>query len=131
MTSIRARHHIGAGSCATFIVGLTLVCGLTSARWISTSFPGFFVLENQVIASIGLPHWPITQDSSLYQGVIVSADGEPIASSEALYTYVRTLPEGSFVQYAIQKNGATVRVTLPTLIFTLRDYILIIWYVSL
>ena len=50
------------GCVATLVLvalGLALTCGLTSSRWIGTSFPGFLIMDNQVIASVSLPTGPL------------------------------------------------------------------------
>ena len=40
------------------VLGLVLALLATSAAWIGRTFPGFLVLENRVVASAGLAHWP-------------------------------------------------------------------------
>ena len=109
MSATQLRYHIWAGSFVAVIIGLSITCGLTSARWVNGVFPGFFVLENRVIASVGLQHSPITQDSTLYQGLVIAANGQALHSSDELYTYVRTQPPNTLVQYSIQKMVTSSR----------------------
>jgi len=40
---------------ALLILGIAGTAGITSTRWINTVFPGFFVLANNVVASVSLP----------------------------------------------------------------------------
>src|SRR5215510_3177243 len=115
----------GAATLAAVAVGLALTCGVTSTRWIGTTFPGFFVMANRVVASVSLPHWPIAHHSSLYQQAVVEVNDQPIGSAEELYAIVRHLPPGSSVTYTLEKNGQTTRLTLASLVFTREDYILL------
>jgi signal transduction histidine kinase len=106
-------------------LGLALICGVTGTRWIDTSFPGFFVMANRVVASVSLPHWPAARQNSLYQHVVVAVNGQPIGSAEELYEIVRRLPQGSPITYTLEKNGRTSQLTLASLAFTREDYILL------
>lgn len=106
-------------------VGLTGVCGLTSTWWLNTTFPGFFVLENRVVASISLPHWSLTAHPEIYQQAVVAINGQPVASASALYEQVRTLPAGVPVTYTLQQNDQRTDITLPTARFTFTDWTLL------
>jgi signal transduction histidine kinase len=106
-------------------LGLTLVCCITSARWIGAPFPGFFVMANRVIPSVRLPHWPAVRSGSFYQHAVVAVNGQSVATAEELYALVRGAPPGTAFTYTLQKDGALSRITLPSLTFTLKDYLLI------
>jgi len=104
---------------------LALLCGLSSARWIGTPFPGFLVLANKVVASVSLPHWPGVHHSRIYQQAVVAVNGQAVATAEDLYAIVRRLPPGSPVTYTLEKEGRRTQVTLPSVTFTLKDYFLL------
>jgi signal transduction histidine kinase len=101
---------------------LALICGVTSARWIGATFPGFFVMANRVVASVSLPHWSVANYSHIYQEVVVAVNGQAVTTSEELYDAVRRLPVGALVKYTLEKDGQRHHVTLPSLTFTLQDY---------
>lgn len=103
-------------------LGLATVCGVTSSRWIGEPFPGFFIMANRVIASINLPHWPVTAPSQLYQHVVIAVNHQPVTSSREVYAAIRHLPLGSAITYTLEKDGQASSVTLPSTIFTLQDY---------
>lgn len=105
--------------------GLALVCTLTSARWVGTPFPGFFVMANRVIPSISLPHWSIADHSRLYQHAVVTVNGQPLESAAALYAVVRSAPPGSVFTYTLEKDGRQEQITLSSLSFTVNDYLLL------
>ncbi|WP_089937123.1 GAF domain-containing sensor histidine kinase [Candidatus Entotheonella palauensis] len=106
-------------------LALTLFCGLASARWIGTPFPGFFVLANRVIASVSLPHWPVAHHEPIYQHAVVAVNGQPVTTSQALYATIRQSPPGSAFTYTLDQAGNISQVTFPSLPLTGKDYGLI------
>ena len=102
--------------------GVGLTAGVTSTRWIGTSFPGFFILANRVIASVSLPHWPIARRTELYQHVVVAVNGQPVGSAPEVYARVQELPPDSLVTYTLSKDGRTQQIALPSVSFGLQDY---------
>lgn len=105
--------------------GLTLVCGINSARWINSTFPGFFVMENRVIASISLSHWPIAAQPRHYQHEIVAVNGQPVTTTTAFYAHIRHLPASTPVTYTLAQHGQRTEVTIPTARFTSTDWSLL------
>jgi signal transduction histidine kinase len=121
----RLRRKGSAGALVLVTLGLAFTCGVTSFRWVNTSFPGFFVMANRVIASISLPHWPVARHSHIYQHTIVAVNRQPVTTAESVYALVRRLPPGSAITYTVQKDGQTFQLTLPSVTFTLQDYCLL------
>ncbi|NOT56079.1 MAG: GAF domain-containing protein [Deltaproteobacteria bacterium] len=110
---------------ALLVAGLALTAGVTSTRWVNTVFPGFFVLANNVVASVSLPHWPISTQQTLYQHVITTVDGVPVENSRTIYATVSRLPAQTLHTYATEKDGTISSVMLPSQRFTVQDYILL------
>jgi hypothetical protein len=96
--------------------------GLSSESWIGTSFPGFFILANRVIPSIGLTGWSGTRDGVVYQRVVVAMDGRPINSAGEVYARVAANPPGRAFTYTLRHGSATETVTLPSHRFSNVDY---------
>ncbi|MBI3249800.1 MAG: hypothetical protein HYZ50_25170 [Deltaproteobacteria bacterium] len=116
-----------AAAFIAFAIGLAATCGITSARWVHTTFPGFLVMDNRVVASVSLPHWPVAHrsPSSVYQHVVIAVNGQPVVSSADLYALVRRLPSGVPVTYTLEKDGQLSSLSLPTVTFLLSDYVLL------
>lgn len=108
-------------------IGLAVTCGITSAWRVHAVFPGFLVMDNRVVASVSLPHWPVAHHSpsSVYQHVVIAANGQPIASSAQLYALIQHLPSGEVVTYTLEKDGQLSSLHLPTTTFLLSDYLLL------
>lgn len=103
----------------------TLATGLGASTWIGRPFPGFFVLPNRVIASIGRVGWTATGDGTLYQSTVVAVDGIPVATSADVYRRVRSAPSGTRFTYAIRQGAAASTVTLASRDFSRADFLVI------
>jgi signal transduction histidine kinase len=122
-TQPRVHHKLIALALVISVLGLAGICGVSSTRWLYATFPGFFVLGNRVVASVGFPHWSVAQQElDLYQKMVVAVNGQAVATSEELYALVRQRPPGSLLTYTLQKQERTYTVTLPSQTFTWRDY---------
>src|SRR5262245_24720503 len=60
----------------------------TSAAWIGRVFPGFMLLDNRVIASVGLAHWTGTAIPDLYQNEVLAVGDRPVQSTPDAYATV-------------------------------------------
>jgi len=122
-TESRTHHKQLALALVVIVLGLAGVCGVSSTRWRHATFPGFFVLGNRVVASVGLPYWSVTQQQQdIYQKMVVAVNGQSVATSEEFYALVRQWPPGSPLTYTLQKQERTYTVTLPSQTFTWQDY---------
>jgi signal transduction histidine kinase len=110
------------------VLGLTVAIRVTtdSLAWVDRPFPGFLVLDNRVIASIGLRHWSGDQvDPPLYQSQVVSVDGEPITTADQIYARVYARPPGTPIRYGLERDDWRRDVTIASQTFTARDWLLI------
>jgi hypothetical protein len=101
---------------------IAVTCGLTSTRWLGTSFPGFFVMANRVVASVSLPHWAVASHTDTYQQAVIAVNGQPVTTSAELYAAVRQFPPHTLITYTLVQRGRYTQMTLESQTFTLRDY---------
>ena len=82
-TTPRASSAVRATAVALGLVAalLAIRTTLTSTAWVGRPFPGFMVLDNRVIASVGLVGWSGTSVPNLYQSQVVAVDGHPARSA--------------------------------------------------
>jgi signal transduction histidine kinase len=106
-------------------IALATPTTLTSLQWIGRVFPGFVLLDNRVIASVGLGHWTGSRVPNLYQSEVLAVDGAPIASSADAYARVAAHPPGHPVRYTLRRDGAVRDVTVPSQRFGRQDWILL------
>ncbi|MEO6027852.1 MAG: hypothetical protein ABIR79_13385 [Candidatus Binatia bacterium] len=103
-------------------VAVTVIIGLAATTWIGKSFPGFFVLPNRVIPSVGREVWPASGDGALYQRTIVAIDGKAIATNTDAYHEVGVEPPGRPLTYTLRDGVGVATVTLATRRFSAIDY---------
>jgi hypothetical protein len=104
-------------------VGVTGTIGASSQ--LGKPFPGFLLLENGVIASVGLSIWPGTAGGEIFQHHVVSADGEFVPSAHALRAHVENLPVGTPIRYEMRRGGLVTSRVVETRHFGPRDFVLL------
>ncbi len=106
------------------LIALTVV--VTSLGWVQTTFPGFFVMANRVVPSIGRPHWSVASTADgLYQHEILAVDGVPVTSAPDVYGRVRAGAEDATHAYEVRADGHTATHVLPSMRFTNGDWVAI------
>jgi signal transduction histidine kinase len=113
---------VGIGLSAAVLAIRTTI---TSGAWIGRNFPGFMVLDNGVVASVGLPDWSGADVPALYQSEVVSMDDRPVQSTAGLYEYIESLPTGSPVRYGLRRDGRETEVVVRSQNFALHDWLLL------
>jgi signal transduction histidine kinase len=123
----RAPSVIRLGAVAIGVAAMVLATHTTvrSLDWIGRPFPGFVLIDNRVVASVGLAHWPGSGVPGLYQSEVLALDGKPVASTEEIYARVRAVPIGTTLRYLLRSGGAERQVEIRTQLFTLRDWLLL------
>src|SRR5881628_31111 len=123
-TTPRASLRVRLGAIAIGLAALLLAARttLTSAGWVGRVFPGFMLLDNRVVASVGLAHWPGSLVDDLYQSEVVSMDGASVGSTADVYARVAALPPGTAVRYGLRRNGEERVVTIATERFRTSDW---------
>src|SRR5439155_800530 len=96
-TSPRAPSSIRLGAILLALAAIVLASRttITSLAWIGRVFPGFVLLDNRVVASVGVAHWPGTAVPGLYQSEVVAVDGEEVASTPEIYARVAARRPGT------------------------------------
>ncbi len=87
-------------------------------------FPGFFVMQNGIVPTVGLFHWTGMTHRMPFAARIVAADGRPVHSNADVYAHVASLPVGTEVEYTIERDGTRETRRVPTMLFQPFDYAL-------
>src|SRR5436190_19237154 len=108
------------GAVAIGLAGIVLATRttITSLAWIGRVFPGFVLLDNRVVASVGVAHWPGTAVPGLYQSEVVAVDGEEVASTPEIYARVAARRPGTPVRYRLRHAGVEREVQVAAQRFT-------------
>src|SRR5262245_23131016 len=121
----RTRIRLAAAAIGVAAVVLAVLTTVTSTRWVGRIFPGFMVLDNLVIASVGLPDWSGSGIPDLYQSKILAVDGRPVSSTADLFAHIESLPAGTPVSYVLRRKGVEEEVRVPTQRFGVHDWFLL------
>jgi signal transduction histidine kinase len=90
--------------------------------WIGHPFPGFFVMANGVVPTVGLYSWTGLGGGVPFHARVVQIDGVSLAGHSDLYEAVADRPVGTPVTYTLVKDRQTFTRTVPTMEFGRRDY---------
>jgi|GEM_PF-874619 len=120
----RLKPNYCAAALAGAVIALTAICAVTSSRWIGRTFPGFFVMENGVVASVSLPDWPAAP-CEIFQHAVVTVNGVRVTNANEIYAVVRRLPVGANITYTLRQGDKRSQVVQPSRTFRYEDYFLI------
>src|SRR5262245_50975830 len=126
-TTPHASRAVRAGAVALGLAAILLATRttITSGAWVGQPFPGFMLLDNRVVASVGLANWSGAAVPNLYQSQVVAVDGRPVRSASEVYAHVASLPVGTQVRYRLLRADRDEDVVLRTQRFGLRDWTLL------
>ena len=103
-------------------VAVTAVIGLGTGSWVGRTFPGFFILPNRVIPSVGRMAWSGTRDSAVYQRTVVAVDGKRIDGNGDAYRRVAEHGPGTPLAYTLRHASTTETLTLESRVFSRSDF---------
>jgi signal transduction histidine kinase len=86
---------------------------------VGTTFPGFFVLDNGILAAVYARDWTGVQAGLPFDGAVVTrVAGAPFAGGRALLAEAARHPAGTPIDYTILRRGETREFVVPTMPFT-------------
>jgi len=97
---------------------------LSTNHWINQPFPGFFVHENLTVAPYFIPSWTGTGSGLQSLDRLLTVEDRPLNKRAELYEIARRAPVGTPIHYQISRGGRTLSYTIPTMNFSLRDWLL-------
>ena len=112
-----------AAALATMIVAFGHSLG-----WIGRTFPGFFVMKNRVVPSVGLSHWTgivagKEHRESIYQHQVVIVDDAEAATAEQVYEQVAAKPAGTVFRYMLRHADHLEPWNIASMQFAMSDYL--------
>ena len=97
---------------------------LSTGRWINQPFPGFFVHENLTVAPYFMPSWTGPRSGLQSLDRLLTVEDRPVENRAELYEITRRTPIGTPIHYRVTRGASSVVYTIPTMQFTLRDWLL-------
>jgi signal transduction histidine kinase len=93
-----------------------------SLAWPGRTFPGFFVMENRMVPSVGVYSWTGIQRGVPFHTTVAAVDGVAAASAADVYARVAATPAGTTLRYTLAKDGRQVEVDVPSMRFGWGDF---------
>jgi len=106
---------------SVLIIGGVLL--INSIAWIDKPFAGFLFNARMVVENNRQSHW--TGASLQFPDKILAANGKTLASPEDLFDIIQNISLGDTVRYTVEKKEKTIEINIPTMRFTLNDFVLI------
>ncbi len=104
------------------ILAIFAACLLNALAWVERPFPGFLVLENGIVVSIGRAEWTHTRYRSLPFARVLAVDGRPVAGGREVQAYVRAVGPGKRIAYTFRQGRDIFRLALRTRPFGKADF---------
>jgi class 3 adenylate cyclase len=95
-----------------------------SVKNVGRPFPGFRLNQRMVVANVGQYSWTGVRAGLNYPDMIVRADGREVSSLEELHGIVSGKSAGTPVTYAVEKEGEVVKLVIPTMVYSWKDFFL-------
>jgi len=92
-----------------------------AVSWVGQPFAGFLILENHVVPSAGLVHWPAVEGGEIFQHELLSVDGSALHELGELRELVASRPIGTVLGYEFRSGSHTMLRQIPTRMFTAYD----------
>lgn len=91
-------------------------------NWVNKPFTGFLFYKNLVITDTS---YGIAKKIGLDRGSdrIVEVDGRKLFSPDEIYEVINNLPVGTLIDYRISRDGDLIKLSIPTMRFTLADFL--------
>ena len=118
------RRRVAIALYTTVAVAIAVGVFVDSYAWINRTFPGFFLMANRVVPSVGLAHWTgLRQQTSIYQRQVVRVDGRPVSSARDVYDIVAAASPGTVFHYDLVAGDVREQRAVASMRFSFGDYI--------
>jgi hypothetical protein len=107
---------------ALMALAVTTIVGMAAGEWVGRTFPGFFLLSNRVVPSIGRETWSAVRDGALYQSTVIAIDGKTVLGNADAYRAVASRGPGAAIAYTFRRGTAVANVTAASRTFSRLDY---------
>ena len=128
MTKLLSGHPVTRslfGAIVLSVLAIAAVCFVNACEWINKPFAGFLVNKRMVLGDVGQYHWSGTRAGLKYPDKILIADGRYISTIKDLESVVREKSIGDSVAYTVERDGNIRNISIPTVVFTITDFLLI------
>jgi len=109
----------------TVLVALAIfgLCLANALAWINRPFPGFLVLENGIVVSIGRSDWIPPERRRAQWTRVIAVDGHPVSGGREINAYVSAADVGRPITYTFRGGSDIFRLALEVRAFRMADFL--------
>jgi signal transduction histidine kinase len=97
---------------------------IQAINWIDKPFPGFLLYDPLVVSEVTVPHWAQNQGFGLESyDKIIEINSKKVSRADEVYSIIIDKPIGTPINYLILRDDNFVKLTIPTMKFTLSDFL--------
>jgi signal transduction histidine kinase len=108
---------------ALAVMGVGVVCLVNGFHRIGQTFPGFLILENRIVLSIGRPQWALDKRARILFAEVIGTNDHPSIDAADIQRRVSALPAGTLVSYRFHKETEVFTEQVEAKRFTAGDYL--------
>jgi len=110
---------------AVFMGVITLYCLIGGITWINKPFAGILLYDFPHVSSLGDTQWSGYQAGLKFLDRIESVGGRAISRGEQFVEIIKDQKEGAVIDYAVDRKGEELRLSIEVIKFGLKDFILV------
>ena len=108
---------------ALAVIGIGVVCLVNGFHRIGQPFPGFLILENRIVLSIGRPQWGLDKTARILFAEVIGTDDHLTADAMDIQRRISALPAGTPVTYRFHKDAEVFTEEIAVRRFSVEDYL--------
>ena len=105
------------------VLALFVVCLLEAIAWIGRPFPGFLVLDNAIVVSIGRTEWANVRYRRLPFARVIAVDGRPVSTGREVHARVREVGIGKTITFTFRQGTEIFRLAPRVRPFERDDFL--------
>lgn len=98
-------------------------CTINGLDWIGRPFPGFLVLQNGIVVSMGRSDWARLGSRRTQWTRLLAVDGQPVSSGRELHQVLERADPDEPLAYTFRQGTESFRLALPARPFDLGDFL--------
>lgn len=103
-------------------LAVCVISFVSALQWIDKPFPGFLFYRNLVVTDIP---YKVNKRVGLkrFSDKIIEINRKKVSSPSDIFRAVNSLPVGTIIDYRVFRNGEFINLSIPTMRFTVGDFI--------
>ncbi len=105
------------------VLAIFVPCTINAVDWIGRPFPGFLVLQNGIVVSMGRSDWAGLGRRRTHWTRLLAVDGQPVGSGPELHQILERADPSQPQAYTFRQGTEVFRLALPARSFAVGDFL--------